>query len=52
MDVNDYRLKRKQDIFANMFNKDVFDAFNDMRYFYLSNKANLDKKRNIHFRTK
>jgi len=52
LDVDDYRLKRKQDIFANMFNKDVFDSFNDMRYFYLSNKANLDKKRNIYFRTK
>lgn len=35
-----------------MFNKDVFDAFNDMRYFYLSNKANIDKKRNILFRNK
>ena len=52
MDVHDERLKRKQDLFANMFNKEVFDAFNDMRYFYLSNKANLDKTRNIYFRTK
>ena len=52
LDVNDIRLKRKQDIFANMFNKDVFEAFKDMKYFYLSNKANLDKKRNILFRTK
>ena len=35
-----------------MFNKYVFDEWNDMRYFYLSNKANLDKSRNIYFRTK
>ena len=35
-----------------MFNKYVFDSWNDMRYFYLSNKANLDKARNIFFRTK
>lgn len=52
LDVDDLRLKRKQDVFANLFNKDVFDAWNDMRYFYLSNKANLDKARNIFFRTK
>ena len=52
LEVEDVRLRRKQDVFANMFNKDVFDAWNDMKYFYLSNKANLDKARNIYFRTK
>jgi hypothetical protein len=52
LDVEDERLKKKQDVFINLFNKDVFDAWNDMRYFYLSNKANLDKARNIYFRTK
>ena len=52
MDVVDVRLRRKQDVFATMFNKDVFDAYNDMKYFYLSNKATMDKARNIYFRTK
>ena len=52
LEVEDVRLRRKQDVFANMFNKYVFDSWNDMRYFYLSNKANLDKARNIFFRTR
>ena len=52
LEVEDERLRRKQDVFANMFNKYVFDSWNDMRYFYLSNKANLDKARNIFFRTR
>jgi hypothetical protein len=48
----DDRLKRKQDIFTSMFNYKVFDTYNDMKYYYLSNKANIDKNRNIYFRTK
>jgi hypothetical protein len=52
MEVIDDRLRRKQDVFINMFNKDVFDAWNDMRYFYLSNRATHDQGRNVYFRTK
>ena len=52
LEVEDDRLQRKQDMFAVMFNKDVFDAWNDMQYYYLSNKATVDKARNILFRTK
>lgn len=50
--VTDDRLKRKQDMFANMFTTQVFDSYNDMQYFYLSNKARVDHDRNIDFRTK
>jgi hypothetical protein len=51
-EVTDEKLKRKQDMFTNMFNSRVFDEFNDMQYYYLSNKANVDHNRNIFFRTK
>jgi len=52
LEVEDEMLRRKQDMFALMFNKDVFDSWNDMQYYYLSNKANIDRARNILFRTK
>jgi hypothetical protein len=51
-DVTDDRLVRKQDMFTNMFNTRVFDEFNDMQYYYLSNKAHVDHTRNIQFRNK
>ena len=50
--MTDDRLVRKQDMFTNMFNTHVFDEFNDMQYYYLSNKAHVDQTRNIQFRTK
>lgn len=50
--MTDDRLVRKQDMFTNMFNTRVFDEFNDMQYYYLSNKAHVDHTRNIQFRTK
>ena len=49
---HDERLERKQVILTSIFNKQVFDSFNDMDFYYLSNKANVDHKRNIYFRTK
>jgi len=36
----------------NVFNEKVFDRFNDFQYYYLSNKADVDRKFNIYFRTK
>lgn len=51
-EVTDDRLLRKQDMFTNMFNNRVFDEFNDMQYYYLSNKAHVDHGRNIYFRNK
>lgn len=42
----------KQLLFTRMFSEEVFDSFNDMGYFYLSNKATFDAKRNIKFTTK
>jgi hypothetical protein len=50
--VTDDRLIRKQDMFTNMFNNQVFDEFNDMQYYYLSNKAHMDQSRKIYFRNK
>jgi hypothetical protein len=35
-----------------MFSKEVFDKWNDMGYYYLSNRATIDEKRNIKFVTK
>lgn len=35
-----------------MFSEEVFDTYNDMGYYYLSNKATFDEKRNIKFMTK
>lgn len=35
-----------------MFNTEVFDSYNDMGYFYLSNTATVDKVRNIRFMTR
>jgi len=51
-DVGEVKLRRKQDLFVSLFNESVFDSYNDMQYYYLSNKANIDHKRNIYFRTK
>jgi len=45
-------LRKKQDLFLNVFNEKVFDRFNDFQYYYLSNKADVDRKFNIYFRTK
>ncbi len=56
--VQPHKLKRplelavKQTLFTSMFNKDVFDEYNDMGYFYLSNTATVDKVRRITFMTK
>lgn len=45
-------LATKQALFTQMFNKDVFDSYNDMGYFYLSNTATVDKVRRIRFMTR
>lgn len=42
----------KQALFTTMFNKDVFDTYNDMGYFYLSNTSTFDQVRKIRFMTR
>ena len=46
------RLGRKQVLFTRMFNQEVFDAYNDMGYYYLSNSAHVDHVRRITFMTR
>lgn len=46
------KLATKQTLFTDMFNTEVFDSYNDMGYFYLSNTAHVDKVRNIRFMTR
>ena len=45
-------LATKQILFTKMFSEEVFNTFNDMGYYYLSNRATIDEKRNIKFMTK
>lgn len=52
LEVQDMILRKKQDMFLSVFNEKVFDSFNDFQYYYLSNKADVDRKFNIYFRTK
>ncbi len=52
LEVQDYVLRKKQDLFLYIFSEKVFDSFNDFQYYYLSNKADVDRKFNIFFRTK
>lgn len=46
------KLGKKQVLFTRMFSQEVFDTYNDMGYFYLSNSARVDSVRRITFMTK
>lgn len=46
------KLGRKQILFTRMFSQEVFDTYNDMGYYYLSNSARVDSARRITFMTK
>ncbi len=52
LEVQDFVLRKKQDLFLTLFSEKVFDSFNDFQYYYLSNKADVDRRFNIFFRTK
>ena len=43
---------RKQILFTRMFTQEVFDTYNDMGYYYLSNSARVDSVRKITFMTR